>query len=163
MEEITFYAETQKPCIDSKDGKEKPDKIDIYINKLGLLDEWQEHEEHIYIAIECKRIVDARSYSEYLTGIQKMTERSYTNLRLPFEGMIGFIEDYEITHTLASKEISKKLENSKIINTKQYLVSTVLNADFNASYTSIHTKNFGEKSDFTLYHLFFDYSANVID
>ena len=162
LEEITFSGETQKIYKDSKDRKEKPDKIDIYINKLGLQQEWGEPDEHVYFAIECKRITGTKSYSEYVVDIQKMTERNHTNLRLPFEGMIGFVEDSKITHAIASAEVSKRLKATKKIVTQKYLAPIALNSSFNASYSSSHKKSFGGKSAFTVYHLFLDYSKNVV-
>src|SRR5690554_1554766 len=57
LEEINFACETQQRYLDVKDNKVKPDKIDIYINKLGLKNIFlNEEDENIYFAIECKRI-----------------------------------------------------------------------------------------------------------
>lgn len=162
LEEINFNSETQKTYIDAKDGKEKPDKIDIYINKLGLQSEWKQSDEHVYFAVECKRIKDNQSYGEYVTDIEKFTSRNHTNLRLPYEGMIGFIEDNSINHSTASSQITSRLKKSTTIVTSQYLTTVSLNNEFDASYVSIHNKIFGRKSSFTLYHLFFDYSCNVV-
>lgn len=161
LTEITFEAETQKPYIDTRDGKEKPDKIDIYINRLGLQKQWGKEDENIYFAIECKRIVDGKSYSAYVGDIRKMAERSHTNLRLPFEGMIGFVEDDAITHTLAAAAISKKLKGSKEFVTLQYLTAHTFNTAFHGSYISSHEKTFEGKDVFTLYHLFLDYSKYI--
>ncbi len=161
LEQINFSYETQKKYVDSNDGKNKPDKIDIYINKLGLQNEWKEHDEHVYFALECKRIVGTKSYLEYISDIRKFTERDHTNLRLPFEGMIGFIEDASINSTVASNELSKKLKASTTIETTQYLTSIILNTEFDGSYLSVHKKDYKPKDIFTLYHLLFDYSKNV--
>ena len=51
LDEINFTAETQKEFIDIEDSKQKVDKIDIFINRLGLSDTWGEPEEKIYFAI----------------------------------------------------------------------------------------------------------------
>ncbi len=163
LEEITFQAETQKTYIDSTDGKEKPDKIDIYINKLGLQNEWKQNDEHVYFAIECKRINSSQSYAGYVGDIEKLTTRNHTNLRLPFEGMIGFIEDKNITHSIASIQVTNRLKKSQTIVTSQYLTITLLHNAFNASYVSKHNKSFGPESPFTLYHLFFDFSENIVN
>lgn len=163
LEEITFQSETQKPYIDSTDKKEKPDKIDIYINKLGLQNEWKQSDEHIYFAIECKRIQDSSSFTGYIGDIEKLTTRNHTNLRLPFEGMIGFIEDSSITHSIASTKVTNKLKKSNTIKTSQYLASESVHNGFDACYVSMHNKSFGKKNQFTLFHLFFDYCKNVIN
>lgn len=163
LDEITFQSETQKTYTDTKDNKEKPDKIDIYVNKLGLQNEWNQSDEHIYFAIECKRISGTNSYTEYLKDIEKLTTRNHTNLRLPFEGMIAFIEPTTITHTIASTQITNRLKKSTTITTTQYLALTSVNTDFDACYLSKHNKSFGKKNPFAVYHLFFDYSANVVD
>jgi len=42
LEQINFTCEPQKRYVDVSDKKIKPDKIDIYINKLGLQNEWKE-------------------------------------------------------------------------------------------------------------------------
>jgi len=163
LEEITFNSETQKTYIDSKDGKEKPDKIDIYVNKLGLQNEWKQSDEHVYFAVECKRINDTQSYGEYVGDIEKFTSRNHTNLRLPYEGMIGFIEDAKITHAIASTQITSRLKKSQSVVTTDYLTTISVNSGFNAGYFSKHNKSFGKKNPFTLYHLFFDYSGNVVN
>ncbi|GHT72973.1 hypothetical protein AGMMS50262_03220 [Bacteroidia bacterium] len=41
LNNIDFAYETNKEYIDSHDNKIKLDKIDIYVNKLGLQKEWQ--------------------------------------------------------------------------------------------------------------------------
>lgn len=66
LEEINFLCETQKEYIDSQDNKQKPDKIDIYINKLGLKDVWKDNDENIYFAIECKRIERLSDSAKYI-------------------------------------------------------------------------------------------------
>lgn len=48
LEEVTFTYETVKPFIDTTDGIEKSDKIDVYVNRLGLKDKWAVPEEHLY-------------------------------------------------------------------------------------------------------------------
>lgn len=95
LEEVNFSYETEKRCIDST-GKHKKDKIDIYINKLGLKEYWQTHDEHIYFVLECKRIASLKGCEAYVKDVEKFCTRQYIQLRLPFEGMIGFIEKAEI-------------------------------------------------------------------
>lgn len=163
LEEITFNYETQKRFIDISDKKEKPDKIDIYINKLGLKKEWITHDEHIYFAIECKRIKVLSDTQEYISDIQKFCDRNYQNLRIPFEGQIGFIESHNLTHQDVSDEVNRRLKSSTTITTKQFLQLTTLVSSFDGSYSSIHKKNHGRKQLFSTFHLLFDYSKMVIN
>lgn len=161
LEHITFNYETQKRYIDASDGKEKPDKIDIYINKLGLQNEWNDEDEHIYFALECKRLVNTSSYNGYINDIQKFTDRKHTNLRLPFEGMLAFIEAKSIDHKIASSEILKRLEVSSTIKTTEQLTNVSLHDTFDGAYMSVHQKNYAIDLNFKIYHLMFDYSQIV--
>lgn len=160
LENINFSAETQKRYVDT-DGKQKPDKIDVYINKIGLQKEWNESDENIYFAIECKRIKILSDAKEYIIDIDKFCNRNHTNLRLPFEGQIGFIENAELTHSTISTEINNKLKNGTSINTTNYLKNVELHNAFEGSYSSTHRKNFGNNDVFSIYHLLFDYSKIV--
>ena len=121
LEEINFLYETQKEYIDIQDDKQKPDKIDIYINKLGLRDVWKENDENIYFAIECKRIEILSDSSKYIGDTEKFTNRNYIDTRLPFEGQLAFIENSSITHIKLSNEINKKLNEKKNIITNSIL------------------------------------------
>jgi hypothetical protein len=87
LEHINFSYETQKRYLDQNDKKEKIDKIDIFINKLGLKNEWSSEDEHLYLAIECKRIKTLSDCTEYIKDIQKFCDRAYKHLRIPFEGV----------------------------------------------------------------------------
>jgi len=159
--QINFSYEPQKRYIDTADGKQKVDKIDIYINKLGLQNEWKEPDENVYFAIECKRIEILSDTRDYVSDIRKFTQRNHTNLRLPFEGMIAFIENKNLTHKEVSAKVSDTLRNTKTIKTKQYLVFKAFHSGFDGSYTSSHKKNYGNNEDFSIYHLLFDYSTLV--
>lgn len=160
LESINFSAETQKRYIDT-DGKQKPDKIDVYINKLGLQNEWNESDENIYFAIECKRIKILSDAKNYIIDIDKFCKRNHTNLRLPFEGQIGFIENPKLNHSAISTEINKELKNGTSISTTNYLKNIELHNNFKGSYSSTHRKNFGKNSAFSIYHLLFNYSKIV--
>lgn len=161
LEEITFSCETQKEYIDT-DTKLKPDKIDIYINKIGLRNLWKEEDENVYFAIECKRIKILSDTTDYVKDIEKFTKRNHTNLRLPFEGQIAFIENEKLNYKNVTDKINKKLKKSTAIKTLNPLTQTKLHASFTGAYLSKHKKNFGKKQTFSIYHLLFDYSGVVV-
>lgn len=163
LEEINFSGETQKSFVDIADGKEKPNKIDVYINKIGLQKEWDEEDENIYFAIELKRIKILSDTNEYIKDIQKFTNRNHTNLRLPFEGQIAFIESSKLNHIAVSNEVNKRLKANSEITTNLPLANIKLHDSFDSSYISKHTKNFEKKDPFSIYHLMFDYSKVVIN
>jgi len=164
--DINFTYETEKEYIDLKDGKTKSDKIDIYINKLGLQREWKEQDENLYFAIECKRIRnldnDIKGKSGYILDIEKFCNRNHKNTRLPFEGQIAFIENGSITHTILYNKINETLQNRKSIITDSLLAPIALNDKFDAAYLSKHKRNTSEQK-FSIYHLLFDYSNIVAD
>ena len=163
LEEINFLYETQKEYIDSQDNKQKPDKIDIYINKLGLRDVWKENDENIYFAIECKRIEILSDTSTYIGDIEKFTNRNYIDTRLPFEGQLAFIENSSITHIKLSNEINKKLKEKQNIITYGILNPISIHTRFDGTYLSMHKRNTDKQESFSIYHLLFDYSSIVVD
>jgi hypothetical protein len=162
LEEINFSAETQKRYIDT-DGKQKPDKIDIYINKLGLQKEWNEMDENVYFVLECKRIKHLSDTKDYIKDIEKFCNRDYTNLRLPFEGQIAFIENPKINHSGLKDNINNSLQTSTNITTTSLLSSIKIHSKIDCAYTSIHKKTFHKKEKFSIYHLMFDYSKVVVN
>lgn len=161
LEEIHFSAETQERYTDSLDSKQKPDKIDIYVDRLGLHNEWVTHNNQVYFAIECKRIKILSDTKAYIGDIKKVTNRNHTNLRLPFEGQIAFIENTKLDHTMVVKKANSILGKDSEILTLQYLKFQNFHSTFKATYSSIHTKNFGENKSFWVYHLLFNYSDIV--
>jgi len=160
LNEINFIYETEKEYIDLQDNITKMDKIDIYINKLGLQNEWKDYDENIYFALECKRINKLSDAARYTSDIQKFVNRKHINTRLPFEGQIAFIEDKNISHVVLCGKVNEILTTHKTIITKKYLNEIILNNKFNGVYLSLHERNTG--TNFTIYHLFFDYS-NIVD
>lgn len=162
LESINFHAEVQKRYIDTIDGKQKPDKIDIYINRIGLANTWSDVEENIYFAIECKRIKELSDSKLYIQDIEKFTNRSYSNLRLPFEGQLAFIESSKLNHNSVCDDINKKLLSNSTIKTEKYLTSTMIHNSFDGSYISNHKKNYNNNI-FTIFHLMFDYSSIIVD
>lgn len=162
LEEINFSYETEKRFTDSN-GKQKKDKIDIFINKLGLKDEWKTQDEHIYFVLECKRIISLKGCNSYVSDIQKFCTRNYMHLRLPFEGMIGFIENKLLTHVEVSNEINSQLLNHATLKTASPLQSVSLNSGYEASYTSSHKKDFLPNDRFSIYHLFLEYANYIVN
>jgi len=160
LNEINFAYETEKEYTDLEDNIIKSDKIDIYINKLGLQNEWKNNDENIYFALECKRITKLSDAALYTSDIQKFVNRKHINTRLPFEGQIAFIENKNISHTMLRDKINKILRIHKKIITKSILNEIVLNNKFDGVYLSIHERDTG--INFSIYHLFFDYS-NIIE
>ena len=161
LECVNFHYENQKRYVDFSDKKEKPDKIDIYINRLGLQNNWNQHEENVYYAIECKRIEKLSDCKTYIGDTKKFADRNYKELRLPFEGQIAFIENSKLNHKSVSTEINKILEANSALITNQLLKSELLHKFFDGCYSSRHKRNFNKKEPFTVFHLLFDYSEFV--
>lgn len=163
LDEVTFTYEAVRRFIDINDGIEKSDKIDVYVNRLGLRSEWGVQEEHLYLAIECKRINVLSDCREYVGDIQKFCDREYKELRIPFESQIAFIENPKLDHFKISKEINRRLQSTSTILTKQFLKQIVIHSSFMGSYTSMHKRNYKKKGTFKISHLLFDYSQLIID
>ncbi len=161
LEEINFNYETIKRFIDSKEI-EGSDKIDIYINKLGLQNVWKEHDEHLYFAIECKRINQFSDSKKYLEDIRKFCIRNYKQTRLPFEGMLAFLENKDVPHKSVAKHINQKLKEDRTITTLKFLTLENISTSFNGSYRSLHKKQ-TVNIIFSIYHLLFDYTENIVD
>lgn len=162
LDEINFTAESQKEYIDIKDRKQKPDKIDIFINRLGLNNIWGAYDEEIYFAVECKRIKGISDTSQYIGDIAKFTNRDYIGFRLPFEGQLGFVET-SIPHLDITNRINEKLQKENNIITDMVLNPCMLNPNVTSTYISKHKRNTDNKEPFFIYHLFLDYSNIVVD
>jgi hypothetical protein len=164
LEEITFHYETVKPFIDTTDNnKERSDKIDIYVNKLGLKNHWAVEDEDLYLSIECKRINILSDCENYISDTKNFCTRQHKYLRLPFEGQIGFIESNKLNHGSVSAEINRRLALSTTIVTKQFLKSHSIHPRFKGSYLSDHKRDYSPKDKFTIFHLLFDYSSLVVN
>lgn len=161
LENITFYYENQKRYTDIIDKKQKPDKIDIYINRLGLQSSWNEQDENIYMALECKRLNILSDCKNYIGDTQKFADRKYEDLRLPFEGQLAFIESNSLNHICVSDEINNRLKATSTLITSQFLTLLPIHNSFKGCYSSIHKRNYLKKTSFTIFHLFFDYSKLV--
>lgn len=159
LEHINFSYETQKPYEDEK-NIERSDKIDVFINKIGLQDIWQTPDEHLYLAVECKRINELSDNKAYLNDIRKFCQRNYRQLRLPFEGMMAFVESNKLTADQISKDLNQRLKAVSDFTTTKSLSHERISDNFSSSYQSSHIRKIKD-THFNIYHLYFDYS-NII-
>lgn len=133
------------------------DPIDIHIVDKALKKSWGNNTKP-YFAIECKRL---GVITDYVNDTKKFTERSYTKLRLPLEGQLGFIENKSWNYKIVSDKINDNLSsNTNIVTTKQLEPLSVKDT-FEGSYSSEHNRK--DKTSFTVFHLFFDYSKIVLN
>lgn len=161
LEEINFACETQKRYTDFNDGKTKPDKIDVFINKIGLQKIWQnEPDENIYFAMECKRIAIKSDSKDYVMDIEKFTSRAHQDLRLPYEGQIAFIENARLNDKIISDEVNIILKQDLSITTDSFLFPEKLHSTINGTYLSKHRRKHNNLA-FSIFHLMFDYSKIV--
>jgi len=161
--DFSFKYETKEKYKDSTDGINKLDMIDIHISNLGLQDEWNDSNENIYFAIECKRIKILSDCEDYTLDTEKFSIRNYTSTRLPFEGQLAFIENNTLTHNSVSNEINRRLQLRKGLPTKQLLKSVTKHTVFDGCYHSIHHRKSKPKQKFEVYHLLFKYSNFIIN
>lgn len=162
LSQIIFTKQSSERYFDHKTRLYKFDFIDIYVTRLNLDNELCSNPEP-YLAIECKRFYKSSSVDEYIDDIRKFTERDYYLARLPFEAQIAFIESPKYAHNITVGNINQKLQNHPSIKTIQSLKPNQFHQNFDASYSSRHERNFGEKNVFTVYHLFFDYTKIVVN
>ena len=162
LEGINFSCETQKRYWDTSDHKQKVDKIDIFISRLGLQKEWNEVDENIYFAVECKRIKDLGDIRLYIRDIEKFTTRNHTNLRIPYEGQLAFIENGEIEINILVNKINSNLADHSVVRTEKFLTSTNINKS-DTVYNSAHRKGFDKNDFFEIFHMFFNYSKIVVE
>jgi len=132
------------------------DPIDIHIVDKALKNSWGKTTKP-YFAIECKRL---GSISDYINDTKKFTERSYTRLRLPYEGQLGFIENTNWNHKTVRDKINNNLSSNSDIETTKKLEFYTIREKFDGSYHSVHKKK--DKTPFSVFHLFFDYSKIVL-
>ncbi len=153
---FTVNKEVSEEYRSSIDNNLHNDPIDIHIVDKAQKNSWGEITKP-YFAIECKRIKSG--ITEYIKDTQKFTERNYQKLRLPFEGQLGFIENHCLTHSKIQDQINKKLSSHNIIETIALLEHYPIKDKFEGSFFSEHLKN--NKSHFTIFHLFFNYSQII--
>lgn len=135
------------------------DPIDIHIVDNAHKESWGNNTKP-YFAIECKRF-ESLSVIEYVKDTIKFTERNYSKLRLPFEGQLGFIENPSFTHLKIKDTINKNLSSNSNIETIRQLENHLIKNSFDASYLSEHKKK--DKTSFSVFHLFFDYSKILLN
>jgi hypothetical protein len=140
----------------------KDDFIDIKVQETGLSEIWGSNgnQQQIHLAIECK--VVENGYSEYVSDIKKMCDRSFNTTRLQFEGQLAYITNRSYTHSSVVLGVNKNLLTSIQIDTTQELRINILDQNFDASYLSVHKRNYNNQR-FSIYHLMLDYSKVVIN
>ena len=161
--EITFHPEETMTYKDSENHTLSTDKIDISVWESGLQSIWSgKTDNEIRFAVECKRIKKLSDAPKYISDTENFCFRNYVNTRLPFEGQIAFIENKEISHRRLLENINEILKNYEKIVTINFLESIILNEKFKGAYLSKHLREYS-KLNFSVYHLFFDYSSIVIN
>lgn len=140
----------------------KDDFIDIKIQETELSKLWAKsgNQQPIHLAIECK--VVENGYSDYVSDIKKMCNRVFNTPRLNFEGQIAYVTNSSYTPLSVKSGINTNLSKSFDIKTIQDLKPKVILKDFDASYFSVHTRNYNGKP-FSIYHLMFDYTKIVLN
>lgn len=140
----------------------KDDFIDIKVQETGLSEIWSKsgNQQQIHLAIECKIVENG--YSEYVSDIKKMCNRSFNTPRLNFEGQIAYIINPSYTHLSVKSGINTNLSSNSEIITIQDLKPKVFKEGFDVSYLSIHNRNYN-KQPFSIYHLMFDYTKVVVN
>lgn len=142
------------------DGLIHDDPIDIKIEYSPLKNDLQD--DAVYFAIECKRIKVDSDSKDYVSDTEKFSDRIYTLKRLPFEGQIGFIENPKISHSTICVKVNERLQSCEKLTTIQELQLIKISPDFDGSYKSVHKKLNESKDDFSVFHLFLDYSKIVL-
>ena len=108
--EDIFFGKEETELFTDDSNIEKEDRIDICIKEIGLQRLWASNNtDEVYFAVECKRIEKLSDTKAYVFDIQKMAARQHVKLRLPFEGMMAFIEEASINHSKIAVEINKRL------------------------------------------------------
>jgi len=156
-EYFTVNKEVSEEYTSLVDSELHNDPIDIHIVDKALKRSWGK-ETKPYFAIECKRI---GSVSAYINDTKKFTERSYTGLRLPIEGQLGFIEKKGWDHKIVSDKINTNLSSNTFLKTTKNLTPFVLNPGFDGTYVSEHEKK--DTSLFSVLHLFLDYTKILLN
>lgn len=148
-----YFAEVQ--TLFHKEAKLRASKIDIFVTNLSNELLGKNVVEQIYFDFECKRL-NKNLKKEYVShGIERYLERDFEN-GFPFTGMIGFVEDGSIDQIVNDINIILKKQKKSTFSNIEYLKYVKLNNSFKKSYKSKHLKS--NSSEFSIYHLLFDYS-----
>lgn len=156
-EYFTANKEVSEEYTSSIDDKLHNDPIDIHIVDKSLKNSWGKNTKP-YFAIECKIL---GSIANYVNDTKKFTERNYSRLRLPMEGQLGFIENKKWNHKIVRDKINDKLSSNSDIETTRKLQTFALKETFNGAYKSQHKKR--DKTPFSIYHIFLDYSEIILN
>jgi len=156
-EYFTANKEVSEEYTSFVDSKLHNDPIDIHIVDKALKQSWGKSTKP-YFAIECKRI---GSISPYVNDIKKFSERSYTKLRLPIEGQLGFIEKHGWDHKIVNDKINVNLSTNSLIKTTQDLTPFVIKSGFDGTYISEHEKK--DATLFSVFHIFLNYSQIILN
>jgi len=156
-EYFTANKEVSEEYTSFLDSELHNDPIDIHIVDKALKKSWGKSTKP-YFAIECKRI---GSISNYVNDTKKFTERSYTRLRLPIEGQLGFIEKSGWNDKIVSDKIKNNLSTNTLLKTTQNLTPFVIKPGFDGTYVSEHEKK--DSTLFSVFHIFLDYSKIVLN
>lgn len=162
IQTITFQAEVEK--LYTINNYTQGDKIDIFVSNLSL-----NHfgnnvaQEDIYFAFECKRLANTSKNNDYINDIVKFVERSY-NFRLPYNGMIGFVEKYNPSVDSIISDIENKLQKHQSIKSiasngnilQKFPIQNIVYGRY-----SMHNHNY-QNHKIEIGHLFLDYSKMVI-
>ncbi|WP_181033190.1 hypothetical protein [Flavobacterium undicola] len=159
---IDLYFNNEAKQSYTENGVIKDDFIDIKVQETGLSDIWSKsgNQQQIHLAIECKIVENG--YSEYVSDIKKMCNRSFNTPRLNFEGQIAYIINPSYTHLSVKSGINTNLSSNSEIITIQDLKPKVFKEGFDASYLSVHNRNYN-RQQFSIYHLMFDYTKVVVN
>ncbi len=159
---ITFEAETEK--LYKLNNITQADKIDIFVGNLNLnIFDDSINLNDIYFAFECKRLENNAKNAQYIKDIEKFTQREYA-FRLPYNGMIAFVEKCSSSLDSIILDIENKLQKHKTIKTVPQNNTYLQNIDikeFNLARYSIHSHS-TLPHKIEIGHLFFDYSDIVI-
>jgi hypothetical protein len=156
--EIYFNLEAKQSYTENNTIKD--DFIDIKVQETEITKILANEgiQDPVHIALECKVIENG--YSDYVSDIKKMCDRSFNTHRLNFEGQIAYITNENYDHSRVANGIKSNLSNNSNIKTVQNLEKKEIFENFDAAYTSIHKRNYN-LSTFTIYHLLLNYSQIV--
>ncbi len=158
--EITFHCETKQTYTENESRKD--DYIDIKVSESEISRIWGAlgEKQQVHFAIECK-VVES-GFSEYISDIKKMCDRPFNTPRLNFEGQIAYITNPKYDHQTVRNGININLSSNSGINTIQNLIPKAIHENFDAGYLSVHKRSHN-LLNFTIYHLFLNYSDIVIE
>jgi hypothetical protein len=142
----------RKECsVIDKDAKKTKGRIDIsVIHDLSLTSDYD-------ITFECKRLKNNDKNQKYVDdGLMDFINGKYAE-KMPFAGMIGFVEEGNISVICA--DIKSRIENNGTNIICKFIKEKIVE-DFDYSYKSNH-KRINNLENISLYHLIFDYTEII--